>query len=130
MFKNKSCLRRFLNHTKILSVGHLISVSFLVKRLIGIENDSNSNTQQSHRQYLLQTAMEKVSNNKSFVRSSLVKYKSHSTNSIQKTVYKKQCTSSHVAEESTTTANIFPARRHSWCSATPADACKPTPLAE
>jgi len=130
MFKKKSCLRRFLIHTKILSVGHLISVSSLVKRLIGIENDSNSNAQQSHRHYLLQTAMKKVSNNKSFVRSSLVKYKSHNTNSIQKSVYKKQRTSSHVAEESTTTANIFPARRHSRCSAAPADACKPIPLAE
>jgi len=38
-------LRRFFWHTKILSMGHLIAVSSLFYWFVGIENDSNSNTQ-------------------------------------------------------------------------------------
>ena len=40
--------------------------------------------------------MKKVSNNKSFVRSNLVRYKLHDTNLIPKQFIKKQRTSSHV----------------------------------
>jgi len=35
----------FLVYTRILSMGHFISVLALVYRFIGLENDSNSNTQ-------------------------------------------------------------------------------------
>jgi len=40
----KSCLRRTFLHEKILSVGHLVSVSGLVYQFTGIENDLNSST--------------------------------------------------------------------------------------
>jgi len=65
-------------------VRNLISVYSLVYRFIGIENDSNSSTQQPQRHCLFKTAMKKVSNNKSCVESDLVRYKSHNTNSIPK----------------------------------------------
>jgi len=71
-------------HTKMLSVGNLISVSSLIYQFIGIENDSNSSTQQPQRHCLFKTAMKKMSNNKSCVRSDLVRFKSHNTNSIPK----------------------------------------------
>jgi len=48
----KSCLRRIFSHWKFLSKGHLISVSCLAYKLIGIENDLNTNTQWSQRHYL------------------------------------------------------------------------------
>ena len=41
----KIYLRRIFLDSKILYVGHLISVSTVVYRFIGIGNDSNSNTQ-------------------------------------------------------------------------------------
>jgi len=63
-----------------LSVGHLNSVSSLFHRFIGIQHDWNSKTQW----YWLKTSIKKVSNNTSFVRSNLVKYKSHNTNSMPK----------------------------------------------
>ena len=80
--KNLACATFFL--TKILSMGHFISVLSLVYRFISIENDSNSKTQQSQRHYLLKTSMKKVLSNKFFVRSNFVRYKSHNTNSIPK----------------------------------------------
>jgi len=43
-FHKQICLQRILFDKKILAVGHLISVSSLVYRFIGIENDSNLNT--------------------------------------------------------------------------------------
>jgi len=85
--------------------------------------------------------MKKVSNNKSFVRSKLSRYKSHNTKSFDSDRYEhtkikktarglphRQLTD--FDGESTTVANIFPAQLRASCSAAPADACKPTPLAE
>jgi len=64
IFFHQSCLRCYFFHTIFLSVGYLISVSCLVYRFIGFENDSNSNNQWSQRHNLLKGAMKKVSNNK------------------------------------------------------------------
>ena len=41
----KSCLRHIFRHKKSLFVGHLIAVFSLVYRLIGTENDWDSNTE-------------------------------------------------------------------------------------
>ena len=81
-------------------MGHLISVSSLIYRFIGIENDSNSNTQSSQRHYLLSTAMKKCQ----ITNHPLLHQTSWDTNRTtpihSKTVYKKQRTSSHVTETS------------------------------
>jgi len=57
-----------------------------VYQYISGENDSNSNTEcsQIERHNLWKTVIMKVSNNKPFVKSNLLRYKSHSTISIQK----------------------------------------------
>jgi len=49
---------------------------------MGGKNDSNSNTEWSQRHSLYQTVIKKFSNNKSFVKSNLLRYKSHNTISI------------------------------------------------
>jgi len=54
--------------------------SYSIYQFIGGENDSNSNTEWSQRQNLFQTVMKEVSNHKPFVRSNLLRYKSHNTN--------------------------------------------------
>jgi len=59
-------------------------VSYSVYQFIGGENNSNSNTEWSQRHSLYQTVIEKVSNNKHFVKSNLLRYKSHNTDSIPK----------------------------------------------
>jgi len=41
----ESCMRQILFHNFFWSVGHFIFVSYSVNRFIGIENDSDSNTQ-------------------------------------------------------------------------------------
>jgi len=90
--------------------------------------------------------MKKVLNNKCFVRSCLVRYKSHNTNSIPKQFIKNNVrhhtkikkTAGGLPHrqltdfdgEYTTVANIFPARLRASCSTAPADACKPIPFAE
>jgi len=51
-FHKKSYLRRIAFHKKILSVGHLISVSCLIYQFVGIGIDSNSNTELSQRHKL------------------------------------------------------------------------------
>jgi len=51
-------------------------------QFIGGEHDSNPNTEWSQRHNLFQTIIKKVSNNKPFVKSNLLKYKSHKSNSI------------------------------------------------
>jgi len=73
-------------------------VTTVVYWFIGIEIDSNSNTQWSQRHYLLKTAIKKVSTSKSFVRLNLVGYKSHDTNSIPKQFIK----TTHVINITTT----------------------------
>ena len=65
---------------KSLPLGYFVWVSCLVYTYISIENDSNLNTQRSQRK----AEIEKVSNDKPFIRSKLVKYKSHNTNWIPK----------------------------------------------
>jgi len=60
--------------------------SYSVYQSIGGVNDSKYNTQWSQRHNLFQTIMKKVPNNKPFVKSSLVGYKSHQ-NSLWKTTY-------------------------------------------
>jgi len=59
-------------------------VSYSVYHFISGENDSNSNTEWSQRHNLFQTVITKVSNNKLFVKSNLLRYKSHNTISIPK----------------------------------------------
>jgi len=59
-------------------------VSHFVYSIIGGGNDSNSNTQWSQQNYLYLTAMKKVSNNKHFVKSNLLRYEWHNANSIPK----------------------------------------------
>jgi len=96
VFTKKSYLQCIEFRSRIfLSVGHLISVCSLFYWFSTIENDSNSNAQWSQGHNLLKTAMKKVSNNKPLVRSNLVRYKLHNTNSIPKQFIKKECTSSH-----------------------------------
>jgi len=62
------------------------AVSYSVYQFIGGENDSNSNTEWSQRHISYQTVIKKleVSNNKPFVKSYLLRYKSHNTISIPK----------------------------------------------
>ena len=55
-----------------------------VYQFIGGGKDSNSNTEWSWRHNLHQKVIEKMSNNKPFVKSNLLKYKSHNTISIPK----------------------------------------------
>jgi len=84
--------------------------------------------------------MKKVSNNKAFVRLNLVRYKSHNTNSIPKQFIKNNARHHKIKKtagglphrqltdfdgESTTVANIFPARLRASCSAVP-----PTPASQ
>jgi len=63
---------------------HFITSFLFVYQFIGGENDSESNTQLSQQHNLYQTVMKKVSNNKLFVKSNLLRYKLHNTNSISK----------------------------------------------
>jgi len=86
--QKKSCLRRLVLHTKILSVGHLISVSSLGYHSIGIETIQIQNLVITTTLFVKNSNKESV-NNKSFIRSNLVRYKSHNTNSNSKMVYKK-----------------------------------------
>jgi len=59
-------------------------VFYSVYQFISSENDLNSNTEWSQRHNLYKTVITKVSNNKPFVRSNLLRYKSHNTISFQK----------------------------------------------
>ena len=59
-------------------------VSYSVSQFICNENDLNSNTEWSQRHNLYQTVITQVLNNKPFVKSNLLTYKSHNTISIQK----------------------------------------------
>jgi predicted acyl esterase len=63
-------------------------VSYSVYQFTGGGNDSNFNTQWLQRHYLYQTVMKEESNNKPFVKSNLVGYESHNTNSIPKQLIK------------------------------------------
>jgi len=63
---------------------HLIWGFLFVYQFIGGENDSNSNTGWSQRHSLYQTVIKKVSNDKPFVKSHLLRYKSRNTISIPK----------------------------------------------
>jgi len=59
--------------------------SYYVYWFIGGENDSNSNTEWSQRHSLCETVIPKVSNNKPFAKSNILRYKSwHNTISISK----------------------------------------------
>ena len=96
---DKSCLRRILFHLKYLACGACFSqeilflinrecisfqVSYSVYQYISGKNDSNSNTEWCQRHNLYQTVITKVSNNKPFVKSNLLRYKLHNTISIPK----------------------------------------------
>jgi len=59
-------------------------VSYSVYRFICSENDLNSNTESSQRHNLYQTVITKVLNDKPFVKSNLLRYKSHNAISIPK----------------------------------------------
>jgi len=61
-------------------------VSYYVYQFIGGEIDSNSNTEWSQRHRLYQTVIKKVLNNKPFVKSNLLRYKSLNTISIPKQI--------------------------------------------
>jgi len=63
-FTKESCLQHIFVPYKILSVRHFISVSCLVYRFIGSENDSNSNTSWWQQHDFYQTTITKVANNK------------------------------------------------------------------
>jgi len=58
-----------------------------VYQFIGGENDSNSNTEWLQRHSLYQTVIMKVSDNKPFVKSNLLRYKSYNTISIPKQIW-------------------------------------------
>jgi len=62
----------------------LIQISYSVYQFIS-ENDLNSNTEWSKRNNLYQTVITKILNNKPFVKSNLLRYKSDNT--ISKTIY-------------------------------------------
>jgi len=71
-------------------------LSYSVYQFIGGENDLNSNTEFSQRHSLYQTVIKKVSNNKPFVKSNILRYKSHNTIPIPKqfiifSVQQKEC---------------------------------------
>jgi len=95
LFK-KSCLRHILVHKKsgplrILFILYFLKegciwfeVFYSVYKFIGGENDSNSNPKWSQQHSLYQTVIKKVSNNNPFVKSNLLRYKSHNTISIPK----------------------------------------------
>jgi len=59
-------------------------VLYSVYQYISGENDLNTTTEWSRRHNLYQTVITKVSNNKPFVNSNLLRYKSHNTISIPK----------------------------------------------
>jgi len=63
---------------------HFIQVFYSVYQFISSENDLNSNTEWSQRHNLYQKVITKVLNNKPFVKSNLLRYKSHNTISIPK----------------------------------------------
>ena len=70
-------------HQKSADLGCIwFEVSYSVHQFIGGENDSNSDTEWSQRHNLYQTVIKKVPNNKPFVKSNLLRYKSHNTISI------------------------------------------------
>jgi len=93
---DRSCLQHILFHKKsglwrIFFIQFFLQptciwfeASYYVYRFIGGENDLNSNTEWSQRHSLYQTVIQKVSNNKPFVKSNLCRYKSHNTISIPK----------------------------------------------
>ena len=85
LFHMKSGLRRIFFIQDLLKAGCIwFEVSYCVYQFIGGENDSNSNTKWSLRHSLYQTVIKKVSNNKHFVKSNLLRYKSHNIISIPK----------------------------------------------
>jgi len=59
-------------------------VSYSVYQFSSSENDLNSSTEWSQRHNLYQTVITKVLNNKPFVKSNLLEYKSHNTIAIPK----------------------------------------------
>jgi len=84
-FHKKSCLRRIL-FRQIFLEPRCIWFEFFypVCQFIDGENDLNSNTEWWQRQGLYQTVIKKVSNNKPFVKSNLLRHKSHNTILISK----------------------------------------------
>jgi len=84
-FHEKSGLRRIFFIFFLLKPGCIwFEVSCSVYQFIGGANDSNSNTVWSQRHNLCQTVIEKASNDKPFVKSNFLRYKSHNTISIPK----------------------------------------------
>ena len=61
-----------------------LQLLYSVYQFISSENDLNSNTEWSQRYNLYQTVIMKVSNNKPFVKSNLLRYKLHNTISFPK----------------------------------------------
>jgi len=82
-------------HQKILSVGHLISVSCLVYQFIGIDNDSNT-ILCDHNNTICKNRINKVSNNKSSVGTNLVKCNSHNKDPIPKQFIKNKLKTNYV----------------------------------
>jgi len=75
--KNLACGACFSQEIFFLIIRGCISfeVFYFVYQYISGENDSNSNTESSQRHNLDQTVITKVSNNKPFVKSNLLRYK-------------------------------------------------------
>jgi len=61
-----------------------LQVSYFVYQFMSSENDLNSNTEWSQWQNVYQAVITKVLNNRPFVKSNLLRYKSHNTISISK----------------------------------------------
>ena len=81
------CLQRifFIQKLKFFTLGCIwFEVYYSFYQFIGGENDSDSNTVWSQWHNLYQTVIQKVSNNKPFVKSNLLRYKLHNTISIPK----------------------------------------------
>ena len=107
---DKSCLRRILFHNKSglrrilfikipllnLSGMQFISSIYSVYQFISSENDLNSNAEWSQRHNLYQTVIKTILNNKPFVKSNLLRCKSHNTillfqNNLLETTYVNTC---------------------------------------
>jgi len=84
--KNLACGAFFSWNILFLIIRGCISsqVFYSVYQFISSENDLNSNTEWSQRHNLYQTVITKVSNNKPFVKSNLLRFKLHNTISIPK----------------------------------------------
>jgi len=88
-FTKKSRLRRIFSQKSfslIIVLCIWFQVFYSVYQFIVSINYSNSNAQWLQQRNLYQTVMKKVSNNKPFVQPNLVRYKSHNTISILKTL--------------------------------------------